>query len=518
MAAAGDSVPAACDVVVAGLGIAGMAAAITAHDAGADVVIVEKQPPGTAGGNSRVAGNVWFNPTADADPERYLHAMAAGYAIDGDVARAWAAEIAANTSWVTARLEEARDLVEWDPRDRAPRPIGVELTPYGRALHDPTAGEKKKTSYEYPDIEGHECDSGAFHLGPTQGFSRLWRTLLAAVGRRGVTVLHERPATGLIQDEDGTVLGLRVGASGAGGGEQLLLARQGVVLATGGFAGNQRLAQAHLRLPKIVPWGSPFNTGDGIRIAQEAGAELGNMFSYAGTLGMAVPDRAVGAGGQPRGKSWIFVRADGRRYVDETVRYSHGKAKIGGSYRFYPEFGMRAIFDEKSRLAGPVVLPYQRHTSGWMKTVEEYEWSADNSVEIEAGWIEKADTLEELAQRLGADPTGLLETVDDYNRACADGAEDRFGRPADTREKLDTPPYYGFNWGPLVTYTNGGPRKDGKARVLRLDGTPIEGLYCCGEVSSTYPWCVAGGMMIGDAMAFGRIAGREVSGRVSRAT
>jgi succinate dehydrogenase/fumarate reductase flavoprotein subunit len=496
---------------VVGFGAAGIAAAITAHDAGAEVVILEKQPEERAGGNTRVSGNVWFTPTNATAAASYLRGLCGDFPVPEAVIEAWAAETAQNTSWILARIEESRELVVRDDRDPCPEAFEPGHTPYARAVSTrgvPAADERghEDGAYEFPELPGHEADDGYHHIGPTQGFSRLWLTLRACVLLRGIPVLYGTRARSLVQGLDGTVRGVLAEADGA---PLALGARRGVVLASGGFENDQALVREHLRLPGSVPYGSPGNTGDGLRIAQKAGAGLWHMANFAGVPGLAIPGYEAGAQGAPKGDAWILVADDGRRFIDETIPYAHGKSMIGGRYQLHPDRVMHVIFDESARRAGPVVLPYALQASGWLKVIDRYEWSADNIPEIERGWIARGDTPAELAGRLGIDAAGLELEVDAYNTACAAGA-DRLERPAETLVPLREPPFYGYSWGPLILYTCGGPQKDGRARVLDALGVPIPRLYCAGEVSSTYSWCMSGGQMIGDALAFGRIAGRDV--------
>ena len=100
-----------------------------------------------------------------------------------------------------------------------------------------------------------------------------------------------------------------------------------------------------------------------------------------------------------------------------------------------------------------------------------------------------------------------------WNDACAAG-HDPLGRPAATLAPLATPPYYGFTSAPLLGWTNGGPRRNEKAQVLDPFGEAIGRLYAAGTVSSTYSRCKDGGFHIGDALAFGRVAGRNAAGEM----
>jgi succinate dehydrogenase/fumarate reductase flavoprotein subunit len=174
----------------------------------------------------------------------------------------------------------------------------------------------------------------------------------------------------------------------------------------------------------------------------------------------------------------------------------------------YPRNPCYWIFDERRRTAGPLT-PL---SAGFVKAGY-YDWSPDNSKEIEKGWIKRADSIEELAEATGfPDPAVLVETVRAYNEACAAGV-DPFGRPADTLVPLDTPPYYCTPLYPGGPNTCGGPRRDEKARVLNPFGEPIPGLYAAGElgeaVGQLYP---SNGANLSESICFGRIAAADALG------
>jgi succinate dehydrogenase/fumarate reductase flavoprotein subunit len=459
---------------VVGFGFAGAAAALTAHEHGASVLIVEKMPEPTAGGDSRVSGNVWFNPTSVQLASVYLRSLCGDYPIPDAIVAAWSRETARNTEWIES-FGAKTGL-------RAARP-------------------------EFPELLGHECDDGPHYIEPGWGMSRLYELLKAAVMQRGIEVLYSTPALELLQD-DCAVVGVRASSREA---PLLIEAERGVVLASGGFANNQDMVREFLHLPSGHPSGTPAATGDGIKMAQKAGADIWHMGNFMGRLGLKAPEFASGFDVKFAAGGWILVRNDGKRFVNETQPSRHGKALIGGQLEPHPAVAMHAIFDEKTRLAGPLSDSVASSPYGWTRLVERYEWSSDNRVEIEKGWILKANTLRELAENLALEPDALAQTVQTYNANCERGTDYQFGRDPTTLVPVSQPPFYGFTWGPLIVYTCGGPRKDEFARVLDPFGRPIAGLYCAGEISSTYSFCMSGGQMIGDALAFGRIAGRSAS-------
>jgi succinate dehydrogenase/fumarate reductase flavoprotein subunit len=192
------------DVVVVGFGAAGIAAAITAHDAGAEVVVLEKMPPERAGGSSRVSGQVWFSPRDVEQADVHLRSLAWEYQIPDELVRAWASETSLNTEWVRARIEEVRGQVTFDPEDPY-RGDGSDIVSrsYGEEMRH--LGWLDGPKYEFFELEGNECGTEWNHIREQHGFSRLWCTLRAAFQRRNIPVRYGVRATELIRDFDGGV-------------------------------------------------------------------------------------------------------------------------------------------------------------------------------------------------------------------------------------------------------------------------------------------------------------------------
>ena len=493
------------DVVVIGFGAAGIAAAITAHDEGAQVVVLEKAPPETAGGNTRAAGQVWYSPHDEELAKEYLRGLAYDMPIPDDVVDAWASEQVRNNDWMTARAAEAQGHIDVDPRDPFGQGVTFEAHTYQEAV-------KRQTGWDVPRDEFPEFNNEGgtewVTFGGTQGHSRVWLRLKAALEQRDVEIRYSTAATAIVTDGDGRVTGVEVlGPDGA----ETITARRGVVNAAGGFENNPEMIRTYLGLPYVTPWGTPHNTGDGIRMGQALGADLQNMYQHMPMFGIALEGLETGEFVQPGGPAFIQVAQDGRRFISEATAYRHGKSTIGGRLEFYPHRAMWTVFDETVRTAGPLTAQHEAWAAGWEKQVVGYVWSDDNMVEIEKGWITKADTIRELAEKLGVDPDGLEAEIERWNAACAQGEDPYFGRPAEMMAPITEPPYYGYKWGNLLIATMGGLRKNGKAQVLHVSGQPIPGLYAAGEISSTFTWALGGGQSIADAIGFGRIAGREAA-------
>jgi len=383
------------DVVVVGLGGAGIAAALTAHGAGAQVFVLEKTPPRYAGGNSRVSGQVWFNPNDVELAERHLQAMSWQYGVPDQVAAAWARETSRNTEWLRGLAEQTRGRVPRDVGD----PYQGDGTDFRQISWGDTLraqGVRNPAEDEYDEVVGHDCGSDYNVIGGSMGFSRLWLLLKTCLDDSGIEVRYETEVLRLVDEPGRGITGVVVHDAG---GERVVGARGGVVLATGGFAANREMARNYLRLPNATPWGSPACTGDGIKMAQRVGADLAHPYNYMASPGIAMPPYRTGQDAMPRGARFINVGVDGRRFVDESVPNRHGKSIQRGVFDFHPGVPMWTVFDEDGRLAGPLVIPRQFFAVDWIRQVEGYEWILDNGAEIERGWITRADSIRELADK-----------------------------------------------------------------------------------------------------------------------
>ncbi|WP_305094354.1 FAD-dependent oxidoreductase [Prescottella sp. R16] len=471
------------DVVVVGSGAAGSAAALAAQRAGAAVLVVEKCDEDVAGGNTRVSGGGWW---VNADPQRartFLRSLCGPFPLPDDVVDAWADETAANSQWM--------------------KELGADVA----------LSAEYHTEPEYLGEEGSDCYAGMDAIGGRLGNSLLFDFLRKAVAESGIEIRYATPAGELITD-DGIVTGVVVGS---GSGSRRIAARGGVVLATGGFAGNPQMVHDYLRVHDHVLWGSPASTGDGHHLAQSVGADLWHMDNMATITGVRGDDGSGHYLALWGAHNYLFVSEEGRRFVDESaVAYpNHGHIRRDGAWELFPLRPFRLVFDERMRTAGPLSPTADVLPVGWNLLMNGSRWSADNSAEIDRGWIRRAESIAELAQIMDIDPATLERTVTLYNEACAAGRDDHFGRNPDMLGAVSEAPFYVLDVVPLLGWSNGGPRRDGRSRVLDTRGEAIDGLYAAGEVSSTYSWCKDGGFHIADALAFGRVAGRDAAARAT---
>jgi succinate dehydrogenase/fumarate reductase flavoprotein subunit len=169
---------------------------------------------------------------------------------------------------------------------------------------------------------------------------------------------------------------------------------------------------------------------------------------------------------------------------------------------------MFLILDHTMFAAGPL---YDGHPShGWTQIVERYEWSKDNSTELAKGWIKAADSLTALAATVGLDPATLVDTVNRWNHGCEAKHDAQFGRTL-MLAPIVAKPFYAIELSPSMLNTQGGPRRNENAQIVRPDGTPIPRLYSAGELGSIYSYLYQGTGNIGECLAFGRIAGRNAA-------
>jgi succinate dehydrogenase/fumarate reductase flavoprotein subunit len=470
------------DVVVVGFGGAGAATAITATDKGAKVLILEKAPVAEEGGNTSVCGGEAYSHQNIQSAIQYLTALNGPFPLEKDFIEVWANKLADNGNWMTKVLE--CKTTTWRPWE------------------------------EFPELPGSK-DSGAWIVGvkPDSGWGHnLWDLYKAAVTKRNIEVWYESPGKHLVQNpQTKEILGVIAEKAGK---TTYIKARKGVVLTCGGFQNNPKMIQDYLHIPMGYPKGTPQATGDGIVMGQEVGADLWHMDNVAGPdFNLKVPELRMSFGyslGGFLGKNCITVGADGTRFWNETEASRHGKIQQSGTWIPTPmPLPVHAIFDSVAMKAGPIYPG--GGTMSWWTVKNVYKWSADNSAELAKGWIVQADTITDLAAKIKKDPKMLEASVKKYNDFCAAGADPQFGRPKDRLLPISTGPFYAMELSCTFTNTQGGPRRNKEARILDLQGKPIPRLYSSGELGAIYPHCYNGGGNIGEAMAFGRIAGDNVA-------
>jgi succinate dehydrogenase/fumarate reductase flavoprotein subunit len=248
-------------------------------------------------------------------------------------------------------------------------------------------------------------------------------------------------------------------------------------------------------------------------MAMAIGADLWHMDNQAGPdFNFRIPgkDWAFGYTFSPTGNGWIWIAKDATRFTNEAYFTKHGKIPFHGIYVPVPTpLPVHCVFDETMRKSGPLYPP--NYFFCWWSQIEKYNWSSDNMAEIEKGWIVKADTLRELASKIGKNPDMLEKTVSTWNKSCADKNDTEFGRDPKKLAPIQTPPFYAAEFVPAFTNTQGGPRRNSNAQVLDTNRKPIPRLYSAGELGALYSWHYQGGGNILECIVFGHIAGERTA-------
>jgi succinate dehydrogenase/fumarate reductase flavoprotein subunit len=467
-------------IVVLGIGGAGLVSAITARDQGADVLIIEKASEAHAGGNTRVCmQGVWCPPNLN-EAITYQKALNGRYPVPDEVFQAY--------------HEYTTKSFEW-----------LKRTCSGKISQRPASN-----GAEFPELPGA---ASGYMCGSAEGwgYSRLWKMLKEAADKRQVKILYEMPGMELVQDfKTSEIRGVIAERQGK---KIYVKAKKAVILCTGGYENNQEMIRDYLLLPCAYPFGSPYNTGDGIKMAQAVGADLWHMANVCGpVLSYKAPgfEWAFGAGFTLPAGGYIFVASDATRFVNENQPARHGKVAYHGTYVHPPlPLPVHAVFDEIGRKSGPLYRTDEFWC--WHGVIEKYKWSADSSVELEKGWILKADTIRELALKMGKNPDALEKSLATWNRSCAAGNDSEFGRPKERMIAIQTPPYYAMELVPAFVNTLGGPRHNGRAQVLDTNRKPIPRLYSAGELGSVFSYGYQGAGNFSECVAFGRIAGEHAA-------
>lgn len=480
------------DVLIAGYGVAGCAAAIEAHDRdpAADVLIVEKMPEALAGGNGRVSGqSLLISHDADA-LFAYQRAMSSANPVPDAMLREWARQMAGLEPYIVERAKEAG-------------------TQYVRG----SGWAEGDAVYEFPEFGAEGAVAYNAIIKPIP--SGVWITMKRCVELRSrVRRQFESPIVDLVQDPDSLEV---LGAIVLQGGERRAIrAKRGLVLAVGGYEHDASMQRDYYGLPEVHAFGSPANTGDGIRLLQKAGADLWHMrnFGQSGGIWPAIKVPQFPTAFLRRhlwqSFSWFEIAADDRRFYNEgaNLYYTHYKEKVHGHWVDTPHARaqpVHMIFDETTRRGDCLIT----HAMSWVTVVDAYEWSDDNSAEIEKGWILRADSIEELATQMGRDPRAVREAVDRYNAACRKGVDEDFGRPSWSLQPVENPPYYAVRIVPGIVCTSGGGRRNIDSEVLDHAGAPIPRLYEAGELGSMISDLYQNGSYLTEAMISGRAAGRS---------
>ena len=485
------------DVVVVGFGYAGGIAAIAAHDAGARVLLLEKQSE--AGGISVCsAGGV----RCSQHPEEALAYLLAtnGATTPEPVMRALADGMAELPGFI-ASLAEA---------------IGASSVVRPASGNYPFAGCDAFGFVNIDHVPGFDPARDFPHVRGGADGARLFKVVAENVRHRGIEVRFGAPAQRLLV-EQGRVVGVQVAGQAIRAGD--------IVLATGGFEGAPDLQRQFWSMNPVLSAAVGGNTGDGLRMAQAVGAQLWHLWHYHGSYGFRHPDPGYPFGirlkrlpdwradQSPRADvtmSWILVDRAGRRFMNEYEPYLQdtGHRALEG-FDFarlrHPRLPAVLIVDADGDALYPLSAPT------WHDAQVARGYARFQSRDFDDAILRRFETLRELAAAFALDPDTLLATVAEWNGLVETGTEDRHGRPSAGRVAIARPPFRAAAVVPIVSNTQGGPVHDEAQRVLDAFGDPIPGLFEAGEIGSVFGHIYMSGGNLAECFVGGRIAGRNAA-------
>ncbi|MFT5483906.1 MAG: 3-oxosteroid 1-dehydrogenase [Halieaceae bacterium] len=556
------------DVVVVGSGNGALTAAVVAHDGGARVLVIEKADK-YGGTSASSGGGVWVPNNryakaagADDSPEdarAYLESVSPEGKISPELLDTYAEQapkmidyLHENTNWVRYEtLEHYPDYFPENPggkvghRSMEPTPVhgselGVDFADLGEQ-HPATAmpGGVNFTQVEgmfiLTALPGWIKLSMKLVFGYLLDFPTRLRTMRdarltmgsAGIARlrlslqdRGVSVWLNTPLTKLVE-VDGRVVGVEASKEGK---RIRISAAKGVILATGGFERNQELREKYLPQPTDTSWtsGNLYNTGDALVMAQGLGAATHQMdwgwwFTMAIIPGRNKAHMSQVEKGLPGS---MTVNKDGKRFSNESQNYV---TFVEDQLREYaagnPCIPAYMIFDADFRYKRPVVgaLVQSRLMPDWM--VPKSWWTPS--------FLTRADSIKELAEKVGIDPDGLEATQKQFNEYAKSGKDLDYQRgdssydryyadpeytPNPCLGEIGKAPYYCIALYPGEMGTAGGLVIDCDGRVQNEQNESIPGLYACGNLTSALlPSYPGPGSTLGPAMCFGYLAARHAT-------
>ena len=440
------------DVVIIGSGGTGLAAAIQANELGMKVAVVEKEEE--LGGNTNRASS---GMNAAETNVQLQHGV-----IDN------VADFYHETYKDGGRLND-KDMLGYFVYHTAP---AIDwLADHDIKLDDitVTGGMSKKRTHRPAS------------MAPIGGF--LVQSLLGVVDKENIPVFNNAKVTKLLRATDGRINGVEVQS----GDLTKTVHAKAVILATGGFgASKEYIERFRPDLKDYKTTNQPGATGDGLKLAENVGAELMqmNLVQVHPTVQQDNPHVYL-IGEAVRGEGAILVNARGERFINEL----NTRKIVSNAITALPEHSAYLIFDQGIRDRA--------------KAIEFYD---------KVGLVVHGDTIEDLAKNLKMDPATLKATVDTWNQAVESHDDTEFHRTTGMDRGITKPGFFAIHIAPAIHYTMGGIHITPKTQVLDGNGDIIKGLFAAGEVAGgLHGNNRVGGNSIAETIVFGRQAGQQVT-------
>ena len=482
------SASSAADVIVVGCGAAGLSAAVAARQGGARVIVLERSPEAERGGNTRYTG-AWMRMESEeqVSSDFMEHLIEnAGSPLDPSLIHK------ASGEWQN-----------WPGILRSMSFVDPEVVATFADEAPPTIAWLKGFGLRFARLEVPFMTSVQPRMAPTGGGLALIEALAAEFERLGGEIRYEVAAQGLLQDEDGAVIGLRCIGKG---NRPIELRARSVVLGCGGFEGNAEMMTRYIGARSVhlgmMSRGCHYNKGEGIRMALDIGAapcgEYGNWHAS------PMDPRSSRAGASvyiyPYG---ILINRLGQRFIDEAPGPTDETYEsVARTINLQPGGIAYAVLD-----AVTSDLPNQNAV-----------------LRTEHGAIE-APSLAELAVKLKMPVDTFLATVEGYNAACRPGRfsaleVDGLGttglspRKSNWARPIVSGPFKAYPIISSMVLTFGGLRVNPRAQVVNMQGDAIPGLYAAGETMGLYYGNYTGATSVLKGLVFGRLAGIDAAQRL----
>jgi fumarate reductase flavoprotein subunit len=465
------------DVVVIGSGASGLAAALTAAEGGARVIVFEKQR--TPGGTSN-----------------FFEGM---FAVESEMQRRRYIEY--------SRDQAFKNIMEYSHWKANPRLV--------RAIVDESAGTiawLRQQGAEFSDVITNMPHAPmTYHVVVGAGLAVI-KALVTKAKEKGVDLRLGVPVKRIIREE-GRITAVMV----EGEADDIRVNAKAVVIASGGFANNREWIKKYtgFELGKnLLPVGNVDKFGDGIRMAWEAGAaEEGISVVELYRAGPITTE----IGGQvewPTVQPDLWVNPLGERFCDEGVAFYdtsvgnvNAKHKEGYTYSLFDSTILERLKEKGLDKCVNVRAPAGTKLLNFHKELEILFEKGNTDVSV-------ADSVEELAGKLGMDPVVLKSTVEEYNRFCANRHDDLFAKDPRYLQPLVGPKFYAVKAHTITLGTMGGIKINHNTEVIDKKDAIIPGLYAAGfdaggMYGDSYPITVASGSSVGFAFNSGRIAGKS---------
>ena len=440
------------DVVIIGSGGTGLAAAIQANELGMKVAVVEKEEE--LGGNTNRASS---GMNAAETNVQLQHGV-----IDN------VTDFYHETYKDGGRLND-KDMLGYFVYHTAP---AIDwLADHDIKLDDitVTGGMSKKRTHRPAS------------MAPIGGF--LVQSLLGVVAKENIPVFNNAKVTKLLRATDGRINGVEIQS----GDLTKTVHAKAVILATGGFgASKEYIERFRPDLKDYKTTNQPGATGDGLKLAENVGAELMqmNLVQVHPTVQQDNPHVYL-IGEAVRGEGAILVNARGERFINEL----NTRKIVSNAITALPEHSAYLIFDQGIRDRA--------------KAIEFYD---------KVGLVVHGDTIEDLAKNLKMDPATLKATVDTWNQAVESHDDTEFHRTTGMDRGITKPGFFAIHIAPAIHYTMGGIHITPKTQVLDGNGDIIKGLFAAGEVAGgLHGNNRVGGNSIAETIVFGRQAGQQVT-------